>query len=224
MSEFQDLTGQRFGRWTVIERAPNGNHRQTRWWCRCDCGTIKPVQSQHLREGRSVSCGCYKPVATAEWNKVHKVKHGGAKHTNRERLYKVWLGMQGRCKKEYLPGYKNYGGRGIKVCDEWSGDNGYANFREWAYANGYDENAPKGVCTIDRIDVNGNYEPSNCRWVDLKTQMNNKTNNHRITIDGITHTISEWADIVGIDQRTISSRINWGWDDVKSVVQPLRVW
>lgn len=224
MPYFQDLTGKRFGRWTVIERASNGNHGQTRWLCKCDCGTIKPVQSQHLREGRSVSCGCYRPVATAEWNKTHKLTHGGAKHTNRERLYKVWLNIHRRCECEYGTGYDNYGARGISVCPEWSGDNGYANFRDWALKNGYDPKALKGQCTIDRIDVNGNYAPSNCRWVNSKVQGNNKRSNHRITIDGETHTISEWADIVGIDQRSISSRIYNGWDEERAVLQPLRVW
>ena len=129
-----------------------------------------------------------------------------------------------RCEKPYSEAYKYYGSRGIKVCEEWSGEHGYENFRKWAFENGYDPDAPKGKCTIDRIDVNGDYEPSNCRWVDLKVQANNKRNNHRITINGETHTISEWADIVGIDQRTISTRIWEGWDDVKSVTQPLRVW
>ncbi len=224
MPEFNDLTGQRFGRWAVIERAENGKARQTRWLCKCDCGTEKIVQAGHLRNGKTKSCGCYNSDVTAERNHTIKKKHGGAIHTRRERLYKIFISMHHRCEKEYHPQYERYGGRGISVCDEWSGEHGYENFRNWAFQNGFDPTAKRKDMSIDRIDNDGNYEPSNCRWTSYKQQSNNRRSNHLITIDGITHTISEWADIVEIDQRTISSRIFNGWSEQDAVLRPKRVW
>lgn len=165
---FNDLVGKRFGRLVVLERAEskilsNGNIK-TMWLCRCDCGNTSVVRADSLMGGKTTSCGCYL--------RERQIKHGGYK----DRLYHVWHNMKDRCERPKNTNYKNYGGRGIKVCDEWRE---YANFREWAYANGYDENAPFGDCTLDREDVNGNYEPSNCRWVDLKVQENNRRNSRK---------------------------------------------
>lgn len=117
-----------------------------------------------------------------------------------ERLYIIWRAMRERCRREKNKRYKNYGGRGIRVCEEW---NDYITFKKWALANGYNDGL-----TIDRIDNDGNYEPSNCRWVDRASQANNKSNNHLITHNGETHTAMEWSRITGIPYRTILSRIN----------------
>lgn len=224
MPELIDLTGQRFGRWVVIGIAPKSQAGQTRWHCKCDCGNERIVQGGHLRGGKSVSCGCYQAEKIAELNRTLKRKHGGATHTHREKLYQIYQDIKFRCDNPNAESYHNYGGRGIKVCPEWSGEDGYVNFREWSYANGYDPNAPKKNMSIDRIDNDGDYSPDNCRWTDTKTQANNRRSNHRITIDGVTHTISEWADIVGIDQRLISSRIYNGWSEEDAVMRPLRAW
>jgi hypothetical protein len=135
----------------------------------------------------------------------------------RTRLYKVWRGMKERCLYSWHQSYKNYGGRGIKVCPEWS--NSFVAFRNWAMANGYDPNAKKGECTIDRIDVNGDYEPSNCRWVNAKVQCNNRRSNHLLTYNGETHTITEWSEITGLTYDTIIVRLKHGWsiEDVLNI-------
>ena len=118
-------------------------------------------------------------------------------------LYSHWIAMKGRCLCKKQPYYKNYGGRGIKVCDEWLHNS--LSFFEWSYKNGYIEDA--GL-TLDRIDVNGNYEPSNCRWVSRKTQCNNKRNNHYITYKGRTQTLAQWCEELNLNYGTIKSRIN----------------
>jgi len=163
MSKLIDLSNKRFGRLVVLQRVENSKRGESNWFCRCDCGGTKIVKGNHLREGSTRSCGCLESENRLEVNKTH----GGAS----ERLYNVWLGIRKRCFNSNELAFHNYGGRGITVCPEW---NNYETFREWALKTGYDENAPRGKCTLDRIDVNGNYEPSNCRWVDMKVQRQNQ--------------------------------------------------
>ncbi len=154
-----DLKGQRFGRWTVVEYAG-----KQQWLCVCDCGATRNVEGGSLRRGLSTSCGCKAQEITTERNMLHGL--------SRTRLYCVWKSMKSRCYQSSSTSYPNYGGRGICVCDEWLHD--FKAFYEWAMANGYDPNAPRGECTIDRIDVNGNYEPSNCQWISNSEQAKNK--------------------------------------------------
>lgn len=124
-----------------------------------------------------------------------------------------------RCNRKNHPAYKYYGGRGIQICDEWKE---YSKFREWAIAKGYNENAIRGKCTIDRIDVNGGYCPENCRWATMKTQCNNRRNNRIFEYSGERHTISEWAIIFNIPEKTFRARVYNGWDFDRIIHTPIK--
>ena len=213
---FQDLSGKRFGHWVVIERAKNKGI-QVLYKCRCDCGTERDVFALHLRRGTSRSCGCASRERTRELLREATTKHGGYG----TRLYRLYRSMWARCYYKKADDYYRYGGRGIKLCDEWNGEHGFENFRAWAYANGYDEKAPYGQCTIDRINPDGNYSPENCRWISMKEQGNNRKNTIFITANGETHSISEWADITGINFHTLSSRKKHGWNDEDIINKPV---
>ena len=139
------------------------------WKCKCDCGNEKIVRGSDLTTRKTSSCGCYRKEKTSVTHTIH-----GGKNS---RLYAVWCDIKQRCNNSNNPIYKYYGERGIKLCEEWTND--FNVFREWAIKNGYDENAKRGKCTIDRIDVNGNYEPSNCRWVSMAEQNLNKRNTRK---------------------------------------------
>lgn len=194
MSKFKDLTGKKFGRLLVIEHAgvhttPCGTKRQL-WKCVCDCGAEKIVQGNALLQGHTKSCGCWK----YEKIKEHNTTHGGV----HDRLYGIWKNMKYRCNNPNDKRYATYGGKGIRVCKEWS--DSYQAFKEWAYANGYDDSAEFQKCTLDRIDNNSDYEPSNCRWVDKFTQANNTSNNHHVELNGIKMTIAEFARTMNISK------------------------
>ena len=160
----KSLIGEKFGRLTVLEYSHANTHREPFWVCRCDCGTIKTVIGASLKNGHTQSCGCFRREEAIK----RATKHG----MNYTRIHIVWTAMKERCENPNHKHYKHYGGRGITVCDEWRKD--FVAFKDWAYANGYDENAPKGQCTLDRIDVNKNYSPDNCRWVSMAEQAKNK--------------------------------------------------
>ena len=128
---------------------------------------------------------------------------------SQEKLYNSYRAMKSRCYYKKNNRYKNYGARGIKVCDEWK--NNYLSFKKWAYENGYNEDETKKY-TLDRINVNDDYKPSNCRWVDYKTQANNKTNNRLIKYKGEKHTVAEWSEITGINVGVLLYRLNHNWD------------
>ena len=209
MGKFIDLTGQKFGRLTVIKRA-NNKGKRTAWICVCKCGNELITTTDNLRCGDTQSCGCY----NKEQNGLAHKKHG----LRNEKLYAVHQSIKARCYNKNNKQYKDYGGRGITVCDEWLGENGVKNFIKWSKNNGYKKNL-----TIDRIDNNGNYDPDNCRWVDMKTQQNNRCNNHLITYNGETHTLSQWAEIMHINKGALSLRINrYHWDIEKALNTPCR--
>lgn len=144
-------------------------------------------------------------------------KHGG--WINNRHLYTVWSDMLSRCRNRNHRQYKDYGGRGIAVCEEWKD---FATFREWALSNGYVDS--KDYCSIDRIDVNGNYEPSNCRWANRKEQMNNRRVNVLLTYNGETKTVAQWADSLGICYSTFMSRYDRGWSIERIANTPVRMY
>lgn len=158
-----DMVGKRFGRLVVIGRATPVGEKPVKWLCQCDCGKQVSVVTYSLKKGLTKSCGCLRNEQMSQRNKTHGESDS--------RLHKVWRGMKARCKAKGATGYRNYGGAGVSVCDEWQQ---FEPFKEWAMANGYDPDAPRGECTLDRIDPFGNYEPGNCRWIDISEQQRNK--------------------------------------------------
>lgn len=182
-----NLLGQNFGNLSVISEYSKPNSKRKYWLCKCECGNTTIVNTTDLKNGHTKSCGCLKNKNN---NKTTR------KSVKNNRLYNIWRGMKKRC---YLPtnkDYKNYGGRGISVCDEWK--NNFLAFYDWSIANSYSD-----TLTIDRIDTNGNYEPSNCRWVDIKTQERNRRNNLYITE---TKNLSEWCEILNYPYKKAKER------------------
>lgn len=199
IGRLNDLTGQKFGKWTVLYQAESyvdkRGHTHRKWHCICECSkrTEKDVLEATLKNGTSTSCGCKR----GESNRKH-----GLSNT---RIKKIYYNMRSRCYNENTPKYKNHGGRGIGMCDEWLGKNGLINFYNWSMSNGYSEEL-----TLDRIDNDGNYEPNNCRWTNYGEQNRNKRDNVYITINGVTKIMQDWANEYGISESTIHSRIEKG--------------
>lgn len=209
----QDLTGMRFGALVVIKEGEpllnSKGYRLIRWDCLCDCGNEVTVRPADLKRGHTISCGCL--------GKLHR-KNGTTKHGLRyKRAYNIYCGIMERCYTKTCNAYNLYGGRGIKVCDEWRGPNGAENFYKWAMMNGYNDNL-----SIDRIDTNGDYCPSNCRWTDAKTQSNNRRTNLYIEIDGETKTLKQWTEQYHANYSAVYQRIaRMGWDAKEALTKPV---
>lgn len=187
-----NLIGKKFGRLSPLKRVSNRG-KATCWLCKCDCGKEKIVRGGDLLSGATQSCGCLNN------ERIYKHNH------SRDEMYKRWISIKQRCFNPNEPNYKNYGGRGIVMCDEWK--NNFMSFYNWAYENGYRKDL-----TIDRIDVNGNYEPSNCRWATNSEQANNKRTNHFIEYNGEIHTVTEWSKILDISYNKMRYHISKGED------------
>lgn len=212
--------GTKIGRLTVLRRGEDfiskSGKRRCMLVCQCDCGNIVTVRSDSLSPNHTTSCGCVQKEKAREnmRNLTGRAKHGESK----ERLRNIWYLMNYRCSVPECSAFKNYGGRGITVCEEWSnGEIGYCAFKKWATKSGY-----KDTLTLDRVDVNCGYSPHNCRWVPHSAQASNKRNNHLITYNGETHTVSEWSRRVGIPMKTLHRRIQAGWKVEDALTRPLR--
>lgn len=193
---FDDMTGRRFNRLTVIKRVQNlPNTKVTRWLCECDCGKFVEVNRNNLLHKKCQSCGCF--ALDGKLGNKYRETHD----MSRSRLYNIWQGMKQRCKGQGA-GAKYYYGKGIKYCIEWEL---FENFKTWALSNGYNDEL-----TIDRIDCNGNYDPNNCRWTTVKEQNRNKTCTTYITLNGITKSMGEWSEILKIPMSTMVNRRNKG--------------
>lgn len=157
-----DLVGKKFGRLTVIRRAGHTG-KETTWDCICECGKSSTVIGRDLRNGNTKSCGCLQ----VEMARNSNIKHGGSARGNKTDLYARWEGMKKRCFQPKCKSYKDYGGRGISVCDEWKND--YGAFRDWALSNGF-----RPDLTIERVNNDGNYSPDNCKWIPKSEQSKNR--------------------------------------------------
>jgi hypothetical protein len=211
MATKMDLIGRTFTRLTVINGAGRDRHGRCLWLCRCDCGIEKVVRGSHLTSGATKSCGClHKEIAAKtmhEQNYKWVIKHG----MYNTRIYKIFLGAKYRCTNKNNTSYPRYGGRGIKFL--WGN---FEEFRNWALANGYDNTK-----SIDRIDVNGNYEPSNCRWITNNEQQRNRRDSRIIEIDGIKRCLQEWCEIYGINGSTVWKREKMGIGIIEAIKRPV---
>ena len=194
----ENLIGKKFGRLLVIGMDENRTaDRRYKWICKCDCGNVTSKSGRLLKKGSVQSCGC-----------INRREYDA-----KSRLYHIWVGMRHRCNSPKSDAYENYGGRGIKVCDEWNND--FAIFQSWAMKNGYNDSL-----TIERKNVDGNYEPSNCIWIPRSEQPKNTRSNHRVEINGESRTLAEWERVTGLSASTIGKRIKAGWSIEDALSKP----
>lgn len=207
---FQDLTGQRFGRLQVIRQATHSADKRTRWWCQCDCGNICITRGKNMKDGDAQSCGCLRKETT----RARSITHGQGAIATRTPEYQSWASMKSRCYNPKTERYPHYGARGITVCERWL--NSFENF----FADMGQRPGPS--YSLDRIDVHGNYTPENCRWATARQQARNTQKAVYLTHAEKTLSVWEWADIVGISSRTLHERLRRGWPPERMLGQSPR--
>lgn len=203
----KNLINERFGRLLVVKKAYAQN-KKLYWECICDCGKTVFVNTSNLKTNRTQSCGCLKIDVLLQRSRKHNQRH--------TKLYEVWKSIKQRCLNPKNKAYHNYGGRGITICDEWAND--FNSFYEWSMENSYKEGL-----TIDRINNNGNYEPSNCRWTTKIVQCNNTRVNNYVTINNETKSLADWCRYYNVSYSLVSQRIyKFHWDKIKALTTPVK--
>lgn len=187
-----DLIGKRYGRWVVLEQAKPGQGYSTRWLCKCDCGTVKTVDGQLLRTGRSRSCGCL--------NEERRIQMPNSRMNDDERIRAIYISIRSACENPQDPKYPKFGGKGIKVCDEWR--RSFEAFRKWSETNGYDDKA-----FLLRYDVTKDFSPYNSKWVHSPNKGNGRKGSIMLTANGETHSLAEWSRITGLNRSSIEERL-----------------
>ena len=203
--------GDKYGRLTVVSEpfsvsSPCGQKKR-KVRCKCECGTEKDYFLDLIRRGHTVSCGCFNLEMATQRRRTHGTSYDG--------IYHVYYTMLSRCTNPKNKAYNRYGGKGITVCEEWA--NSYMSFYNWAMSNGW-----KQGLTIDRIDNNKGYCPSNCRWTTMKVQSNNRINSKYHTIGGESKTLSQWCDIYGKKYDTVKARLSIGWTLKDALEKPVK--
>lgn len=202
-TRFIDLSGRRFGKLIAIRAVGQNKAKQYMWECRCDCGNTSVAIGSNLIRGNTKACGCVRLVDLANRTRIHgKVK---------TRIFKIWAGMRKRCLNHKCKSYHNYGGRGIKIDPKWDSFEEFYNDMIGTYSD---------KLSLDRINPNGDYCLSNCRWVTMQVQNNNRRNNRIIHYDSVSKTLSEWSSISGVPAGTISNRIKAGWGLSEAIYKP----
>lgn len=205
MSKLIDITGKRYNHLTVIRRVENAKNGVAVWECRCDCGNITKVRGSNLKSGAVKSCGCLRH--TTKPTLKHNMSH--------TRLYRTWAAMKQRCYGSSNRSLKDYGGRGIKMCEEWR--ESFELFMEWAMSNGYSDDL-----TIERINVDGDYCPENCMWIPWEQQQGNRRMNLRLEHNGKTQNLAAWCRELSLPYSQIHNRIyKLGWSFERAISEPV---
>ena len=210
-SKITSLIGVKTGDVTVVDFFGRGTGGEPRWLCLCSCGKKWDVSASSIRRGRLRSCGCRKLEFMSAASKKHGQSYGKNENGGPATEYKIWQGIKSRCFNPKCTQYKNYGARGITMCESWR-----TSFEQFLKDVG---KRPSGTC-IDRINNNGNYEPGNVRWVTQRQQMNNTRLSVRVEFDGVSKTLAEWAREKGLDYRTFYSRLRHGWSVERAITEP----
>lgn len=203
-----DITNMRFGQLKAL-RVVGTKHKELLWECECSCGDLYNAASYSLRSGKTTCCRKCSYFKISKANMIHGESQG-FKHSS---LYSKYTNMKTRCynKNYYL--FQHYGGKGVTVCDEWMGKDGFLKFREWAMNNGYEDNL-----SLDRIKNDKPYCPENCRWATMTAQQNNRTNNRVLTVNGEDDTMANMARKYNVKYHTIQARLQRGWSHQDAVL------